>query len=205
MKRFNYDYIIRVNRFDKKLMTVQPKFILDNSLKNWITGTYWNNRKKGKYHQNEEYNWSLLYHSSNTISQWTNSFGENLVFFLLTRLGENCWKPRTRNNFRLDIETDKYIVEVKTRNWSVTGTAGDKIYYTPIKYHTLPIVYNKPLLIILVGYQEYEAIHKFQLWNNNHIGNRLFLEMCRKQHIFYLGASNLITKDVDINSLLKFQ
>ena len=56
-----------------------------------------------------------------------------------------------------DLECDEYVYEVKGRSWSTPGTAGEKILGVPLKYGEVPKLYGKPLRIILVGYQQYEA------------------------------------------------
>lgn len=169
------------------------KFILDDSLISWIKGDdRWNLMPKTRDKQNFEYEWSIKYHCSTTRSQWTNQFGEKLVKFLLERKQNYCKRPRPVDGMRPDLECSHCVVEVKTRNWTTSGTAGDKIYRTPIKYWDIPRIYNKPLLIVLVGYQEYEARHKMKLWNKAHEGNRKFLEMCAERDIFFIGASELL-------------
>jgi len=60
-----------------------------------------------------------------------------------------------------DLECDEFVYEVKGRSWSTSGTAGEKILGVPLKYGELPRLYKKPLQIILVGYQEYEAKEGF--------------------------------------------
>lgn len=74
----------------------------------------------------------------------------------ITKIRRKCIKPKQIAHFKPDLETDKYIIEVKTRNWTTSGTAGEKVLGVPRKYMDVPILYGKPLLIILVGYQEYE-------------------------------------------------
>ena len=82
----------------------------------------------------------------------------------LIRLGrKNVRKTTPRKStlrdkkYHPDLECDDYVYEVKGSNWCVTGTAGEKILGVPLKYGEVPRVYDKPLQIILVGYQEYEA------------------------------------------------
>ena len=89
-------------------------------------------------------------------NQWTTKLGEHLVAETLLKFGENVRKPQKIEHFKPDLETDEYIIEIKTRNWTTLGTAGEKVLGVPLKYLDVPIHYDKPLLIILVGYQEYE-------------------------------------------------
>ncbi len=48
------------------------------------------------------------------------------------------------------------MYEVKTSNWWVSGTAGEKVYGTFIKYQNIPELYGKPLRIVCVANQEEE-------------------------------------------------
>lgn len=61
-----------------------------------------------------------------------------------------------------DLECDDYVYEIKSRTYSTSGTAGEKILGVPLKYSEVPILYGKPLKIILVAYQEQEAVNKFR-------------------------------------------
>lgn len=211
-------------------MTQQSQYqpsLIDISLRDWICGINgWNTRKNTKRNQTEEYSWSQDYFKSSTTHQWSNKFGEKLVEYLLKSHNENSIPVRKYmdvlignfvpnrpivqrifnrpvTKFKVDLETDNFIVEVKTRNWSTTGTAGDKIYCTPFKYWNLPKLYNKPLIIVLVGYMEYEAKYKMGLWDDNHDGNRQLLEVCARNNIYYIGASDLLKNDLNLNFYLK--
>lgn len=88
--------------------------------------------------------------------QWTTLLGEKLVFDVLKARGENPRKVIRMDGFEPDWETDKYVYEVKTSNWWVSGTAGEKVYGTFIKYQNIPELYGKPLRIVCVAYQEEE-------------------------------------------------
>lgn len=90
--------------------------------------------------------------------QWTTELGERLVYETLKLGGEVPRKPQRRGGFLPDWETDKFIYEVKTRNWNCNGTAGEKVLGTWIKYQEIPKLYDKPLRIVCVAYQEYELI-----------------------------------------------
>jgi hypothetical protein len=79
-------------------------------------------------------------------------FGEILVkeYYILT--GEfKTDKPEKLGGYDLDLETLKEMIEVKTGSYFTTGTAGEKTYGVPYKYRKVPRLYNKPLLIILLG------------------------------------------------------
>ncbi len=96
--------------------------------------------------------------------QWTTVLCQDLVMEALIKLGRKNVRSTTAKKSTLrdkkydpDLECDEYVYEVKGRSWCTTGTAGEKILGVPLKYGELPKLYDKPLRIILVGYQEYEA------------------------------------------------
>ena len=88
--------------------------------------------------------------------QWTTILGERLVFDILKILGQNPRKVVKKEGFEPDWETDEYMYEVKTSNWWVDGTAGEKVYGTFIKYQKIPELYGKPLRIVCLANQENE-------------------------------------------------
>ncbi len=100
--------------------------------------------------------------------QWTTLLCQNLVMEALIKLKRDnvrrtiALKSSLRDKkYNPDLECDKYVYEVKGRSWCNPGTAGEKILGVPLKYGELPRLYHKPLQIVLVGYQEYEAKEKF--------------------------------------------
>ena len=100
--------------------------------------------------------------------QWTTIMCQDLVMEALTSLGRKNVKKATpkqssvrEKTYQPDLECDDYVYEVKGRNWTTSGTAGEKILGVPLKYGELPNLYKKPLQIVLVGYQEYEARQGF--------------------------------------------
>jgi hypothetical protein len=93
--------------------------------------------------------------------QWSSNVGECLIRVLLENRGDKVWKPKKKTDkdgcgLQPDLETKDFIYEVKTRNYFTSGTAGEKVLGTPYKYCNVPTLYGKPLVIVLVGYQEYE-------------------------------------------------
>ena len=104
--------------------------------------------------------------------QWTTKLCQDLVMEGLIKLGRKnvrkaaLIKSSVRDKqYQPDLECDEYVYEVKGRNWCVPGTAGEKILGVPLKYGELPNLLNKPLQIVLVGYQEYEAKNGFAFGN----------------------------------------
>lgn len=109
--------------------------------------------------QKQEKTWgnSLIQQSNN--GQWTTLLGERSVYDILSLLGQNPRTVKKMNGFKPDWECDDYMVEVKTSNWWVSGTAGEKVLGTFIKYQNIPEMYGKPLKIVCIANQEYELTY----------------------------------------------
>lgn len=89
-------------------------------------------------------------------SNWTTKLSELLVKQVLVRKGIKNWKPAKINHLCPDLETEDFIYEIKSRNWTTNGTAGEKVLAVPFKYSDIPRLYGKPLKIVCVAYQQYE-------------------------------------------------
>lgn len=155
----------------------------------------WANKILKKYYKN--------YHFTN---QWTTKLCEELVGETLKKLGfknvrKACLiesKLRTKK-YKLDWETDKYLIEVKGRSWTTPGTVGEKIFSVPIKYSELMEITGKKILIILVGYQEYEAKNEFGLGNifsPNQCNKtaKIMLQCCKKHGFEYIPFTQMLSK-----------
>ncbi|MHB9019442.1 MAG: hypothetical protein ACYC3G_01000, partial [Minisyncoccota bacterium] len=102
-------------------------------------------------------------------------------------------------DYQPDLESDEYVYEVKGRSWCTVGTAGEKILGVPLKYGELPRLYKKPLQIILVGYQEYEAREKFGFGNLLDINNQTSelkesLSFYKEHDIEYVAFTDILKK-----------
>lgn len=156
-----------------------------------------------KPYQEQERDWarSLI---GGVGSQWTTVLCQDLVMEALIKLGRKNVRKTTPmpsslrdKNYQPDLECDEYVYEVKGRNWTTTGTAGEKILGVPLKYGELPRLYKKPLQIILVGYQEYEAKKGFAFGdlldkNNQTPELRDSLAFYKEQHIEYVGLTDIL-------------
>lgn len=144
--------------------------------------------------EKKEKDWgnSMICQTNN--GQWTTLLGEELVRKVLELRGENPRKPEKKGGFLPDWETDKFIYEVKTRNWSVSGTAGEKVLGTWIKYQNIPELYGKPLKIVCVAFQEYELTHgKIQYFGENvSEKTKEILDLAKKWNIEYIKFSDLV-------------
>jgi hypothetical protein len=137
-------------------------------------------------------------------TQWTTKLCQDLVMEALTKLGrKNIRKGKNikgtirGKGYSPDLECDDFVYEVKGRSWTTTGTAGEKILGVPLKYGELPRLYNKPLQIILVGYQEYEARNHFafgDLLDKNNQTKELqdTLQYFKQHQIEYVGFTDIL-------------
>lgn len=138
--------------------------------------------------------------------QWTTVLCQDLVMEALVKLGRKNVRTTTAKKSSLrnkrydpDLECDEYVYEVKGRSWSTPGTAGEKILGVPLKYGELPRLYEKPLQIILVGYQEYEAREKFAFGdlldkNNQTPELQESLAFYKEHDIEYVAFTDILTK-----------
>jgi hypothetical protein len=134
-------------------------------------------------------------------SNWSTLVTEALVWHCLDVLGMHPrhaipakLAPTQKVGFRPDIETDDVIVEVKGRTWTTTGTAGEKVLGTPVKYAEIPGHYGKPLRIVLVGKQEQELLEGPVPLVGEHVrpAHRAQLQFWRDNHIEFVRGSDLL-------------
>ncbi len=127
--------------------------------------------------------------------QWTTLLGENLVHHVLYILGENPKKADKKQGFQPDRCTDSRIIEVKTRNWTTGGTAGEKVYGTWMKYQDIPELYGKPLHIVCVAFQEHELeFGKLKFFGDNVSSKtKEILNISKTWNIEYIKFSDLIS------------
>lgn len=164
------------------------------------------NAKKLKESKKIEDVWGDKIVGGNGGGQWTTVMCQDLVMEALISLGrKNVKKAQSKQSsvrgksYQPDLECDDYVYEVKGRNWSTPGTAGEKILGVPLKYGELPNLYKKPLQIILVGYQEYEARQGFafgDLLDKNDQTKELqeSLIFYKEHEIEYVAFTDVLTK-----------
>ena len=125
---------------------------------------------------------------------WTTVLGEHMVRDILTLRGENPRRPQGKGGYSPDWETDEYMYEVKTRNWTTSGTAGEKVLGTMYKYSDIPVLYEKPLRIVCVAYQEYELSNgTTQIFGDVSENKRKFLDLAKSMDVEYLKFSELVS------------
>jgi len=132
-------------------------------------------------------------------NQWTTKLGEGILNDILLLLGKEPSKiknhQRGSNGKKLDPdrETEEALYECKARNYTTPGTAGEKILGCPIKYCEVPRLYNKPLKIVCMAFQEVEASKDFQLFEPKSEELKMqinFWKECLK--IEFIKASDLL-------------
>lgn len=153
-----------------------------------------------------EQNWGNKVIKTTGGKQWTTVLCQDLVMEALIKLGRKNVRTTTSKKSSLrdkkydpDLECDNYVYEVKGRSWSTPGTAGEKILGVPLKYGEIPRLYKKPLQIILVGYQEYEAREKFAFGdlldkNNQTPELRESLAFYKEHNIEYVAFTDILNK-----------
>jgi len=174
--------------------------ITDISLKNT------EDEKKLKKSKEVEKRWGNNAIGTTEGKQWTTVLCQDLVMEALIRLGrKNVRKTESMKSslrdkkYDPDLECDDYVYEVKGRSWCTPGTAGEKILGVPLKYGEVPRLYKKPLQIILVGYQEYEAREKFAFGdlldkNDQTIELKDSLAFYKDHDIEYVAFTDILNK-----------
>jgi len=145
--------------------------------------------------QKKEKIWGNSMIGQTNNGQWTTLLGERLVYDVLKLRGENPRKIERKGGFEPDWETDKYIYEVKTSNWWVSGTAGEKVYGTGIKYQNIPELYGKPLRIVCVANQEYELEYGKTKFFGKNVSSKTeeVMALYRRWGIEYIRFSDMVS------------
>lgn len=132
-------------------------------------------------------------------NQWTTKLGESILKEILLLLDKNPTRVKVplvgKNNKKLlpDFETDDGMYENKARTYTTSGTAGEKILGTPLKYCEIPRLYKKPLYIVCMAYQEVEASNTFHLFEPQSDELKgMILDFDEKWNIKYLRATELL-------------
>ena len=171
----------------KTILAVHVSFSFDNPvLVDWIMGgqifTHVHNSKLTR----DEYAWgNRVLGNVNPTKMWSGMLGEKIVSRLI---GDSIVATQKKiGNLIVDIETQTHYIEVKTRSYSKRGTAGEKIFYAPIKYGNL----DKPLRIVVVGFQEVEFRNMIREANDDDMIIK-FMDFIGDNDIQYVMASDLL-------------
>jgi hypothetical protein len=158
--------------------------------------------KKNHSTKEDEDKWGQLIIGTNKKNtQYTTKLGEGIVGEILEYLQLN---PQSKTKKKLadgqNIEPDWIandgVYECKARTWNTTGTAGEKILGTPYKYIEVPTLYNKPLYIVCLAFQEEEAFNSFKLFGNSksNAKNQLLKIYKEKFNIEFIKCTDLLLK-----------
>jgi hypothetical protein len=137
---------------------------------------------------------------------WTTLLGENLVKIVFEVRGYRVFKPPKRDHKAPDWETDEFVVEVKTSNWTISGTAGEKVLGVPYKYAKVPSLWKKPLIIVCVAYQEWELTYgNTQIFGTNvSLEQKMILDIWKRMNIHFVPLSKLVNGDIkDLTSYIR--
>jgi DNA adenine methylase len=179
----------------------KDSYILKDNVLEWVFNepTFINNLDKEK-----EYNWGTGI-IGNKTRQWTTFLGETIVkeIYNLTEKIQVKRKIKDGNkNIQPDVETDKSIIEVKSRTYCTNGTAGEKILGVPYKYRNIKDITGKNVFIVLVAYQEIEATDKFFLFENKDKNCCKFTDFYEDFGIKYVKFTDII-REFYVNSIPK--
>jgi hypothetical protein len=164
----------------------------DEKVIDWIKGEgIWKNKGLQPKLKNHEKEWGCELVGENT-KMWSAEFGERIVHELLEKKGNKVWKPKEIQGLRPDRETEEYVYEIKTRNWTTNGTAGEKIMGVPWKYADIPKLYGKKLRIVVVGYQEYEAVNNFKVFDTTSKTQQKMIKFWKELGIEFIKCSDLL-------------
>ena len=117
--------------------------------------------------------------------------GEHLFEEYLKLKGIEYTHHEKKNGIIPDFETDECFYEIKTRRYNMNGTAGEKIPGVPFKYRY--ISQKKPVIIVLVAYQEVEMRSLF----NPDERTEEFLEFFRSKGCWFQSFSTLCQEFMD--------
>jgi hypothetical protein len=134
-----------------------------------------------------------------TTNHWTSKVGETLVKELLYELGEPPLKQSKMyqangRELRPDIETYNSIYECKTRCYTISGTAGEKILGSAWKYSECYKNTKKVVYIVCIGYQEQEAQEKFNLFNPSTKAQRDIINVFQRHNIRFIKFTDMLKK-----------
>lgn len=173
----------------------QAKQIKEWAITPYVNGLTYKKIKKSTRDlaNKEEKIWGNTMINQENNGNWTTLLGEGIVHDILHNREENPRKPVRKGGYEPDWETDKHIIEVKTRNWTTSGTAGEKVFGTMYKYSDIPILYNKPLKIICIAYQEYELTYgNTKIFGDISENKKKFLDLAKSMNIEYVKFSDFI-------------
>jgi len=170
----------------------------NSNVVNWIFGDLSfiiENIPKSKYKEKEdEWGRNVLKTKRPDLvldKQWTNKFGEHIMEELYMLINKQINKPKKINHLQPDLETDDFIIEVKTQTYYTTGTASEKILGCPFKYADVPTLYNKPLKIVCIGGCE-KALLDFGIIETSCETKKKYLQFYKENNVEFVSFKQLI-------------
>lgn len=116
--------------------------MLSSEVKQYLKGDLSFLPSRTKAYEDE---WGKDITNSNSC-MWMTQFSEQIVAEVL-----NAKPCQQKNGYRLDLETDEYVIEVKGGTYLTAGTAHEKIAGVLFKYAEVPRIFGKPLLVVCVA------------------------------------------------------
>ena len=191
--------ILEYKSSDGKIYTKeQYDSILKWAITPWKNGLTYKKIKKvdREIAKRKEKEWGNNLINMTNNGNWTTRVGEGITHDVLIDKGEIPRRPQNLCCYNPDWETDKYIYEVKTSNWTISGTAGEKVLGTMYKYSDIPKLYKKPLKIICIAYQEYELTNcNTKIFGKISENKKKFLDLAKSMDIEYIKFSDFIKED----------
>lgn len=132
-----------------------------------------------------------------TKKQWSGQLGEKISKEACILLYNNVRDPKLINKFKLDLEVDKYIFEVKTQTYLTNGSAAEKIPGVSFKYADVPFISGKILKVLCVAGAEEQSI-KYGLLPgpSQSFQKKNYVKFLKENHIEFLGMSEFLKSQV---------
>ena len=205
----NFLKCVNTSAHKDKVTLLKDPVVVEYLLHPTITSQRLFNNKTDENAWGREKSFSINSNVKKNSCNWTTTFGETVVKEMYTLMDHSVYKPTThwetkkhngkkKRNFP-DWETDKCILEVKTQTYHTSGTAGEKVLGTPVKYIGLPSHYNKPLHIVCLAGLEY--IYKCDgLFEDEPCDQRkAILELWEKMDIHFIKMSDVMKDFINNN------
>lgn len=194
----NYSTVSKIKQLvERKKKIYNLEFLSKQNVVEWLFG---DPKFVKSLTKEKEDRWGRELIGYNT-NQWTTRLGENVLKEILLLSGDAPQRIKTplkgMNSKKLlpDFETQDALYENKARTYQTTGTAGEKILGTPLKYCECYKLYKKPLNIICMAYQEKEADESFHLFSPKSAELKKLLDFYETEfNIKYVKATDLLKK-----------
>lgn len=151
---------------------IQRAFLKDPYVKNYSLGLFKFDRKKYETDTNIRTELLKQYFGIDVVKATCSGiFGEKVAECILSLLGKIPKRKIYRIYKRLepDFTCIDGIWEVKSRCYTMSGSAGNKIFSCCVDYGEIVLKTKLPLFVLLLGYQEIEADKKWDVFENGGI------------------------------------